>query len=149
MFKTVLDTRCELIGMPISEEVFLPFIPSKVCCGFPSPAEDFPCQPLSLLELAAPRPLSTFIMRVKGDSMRDAGIPDGSLISVDRSVQAKHGDVVVAAVDGEFTVKRLCLLQGRYLLKPANDSYPVIEVREGQELQVWGVVVACVVVMHK
>ena len=92
----------------------------------------------------APRPVTTFVMRVRGDSMQDAGIRDGSLITVDRSLTARHGDMVVAVVNGEFTVKQLYLRDGRCELHPANEAYPRITFTEGHTLEIWGVVTAAV-----
>lgn len=122
----------------------LPWLEASVRCGFPSPAEDCAVQVFNLMEHIAPRPVTTFMMRVSGDSMQDAGIRDGSLIAVDRSLSAQHGDVVVAVVDGEFTVKQLYLRNGRCELHPANDAYPPIILRSGHTLEVWGVVTAAV-----
>lgn len=113
-------------------------------CGFPSPAEDLPTEPFNLMELIAPRPVTTFMMRVSGDSMQDAGIVDGGLIAVDRSLQARHGDIVVAVLNGEFTVKQLYQREGCWELHPANDAYPSITFKDGNELEIWGVVTAAV-----
>jgi len=87
---------------------------------------------------------STFFVRAKGNSMVDAGIFDGSLLVVDRSLSPGIGDIVIAVVDGEMTVKRLGWRNGQYVLKPENSSYPEIQLKEGQELQVWGVVTSTV-----
>lgn len=83
-------------------------------------------------------------MRVRGDSMQDAGIRDGGLIVVDRSLQARHGDIVVAVVNGEFTVKQLYQRDGRCELHPANEVYPIITFKDGNTLEIWGVVTASV-----
>lgn len=72
--------------------------------------------------------------------MKDAGICDGSLICVDRSIKPQPGHVVVASIDGEFTVKQLAVKNGVYYLKAANEAYPAFEFKEGQEMQIWGVV---------
>jgi DNA polymerase V len=117
---------------------------SSVRCGFPSPAQDCALRPFNLMEHIAPRPVSTFMLRVRGDSMQDAGIRDGGLIVVDRSLQAGHGDMVVAVVDGEFTVKQLYLRDGRCELHPANEAYPTISIPPESTLEIWGVVTAAV-----
>ncbi|MGA0032216.1 MAG: LexA family protein, partial [Burkholderiales bacterium] len=85
-------------------------------------------------------PEATFFMRVKGDSMTGAGIHDGDLLVVDRSLEPASGRVVVAALDGELTVKRLQRRQGRITLKSENPAYPAITVGEDRDLQIWGVV---------
>lgn len=79
-------------------------------------------------------------MRVRGPSMRDAGIDDGDYVVIDRSLEAKHGNVVLAVIDGEFTIKRLFRRAGRVKLQAANPTFTDIEFRDGQELIVWGVV---------
>lgn len=111
-----------------------------VQCGFPSPAEDHTGQRLDLTELLVRQPDATFFMRVRGPSMRDAGIDDGDYVVVDRSISPAHGQIVVAVVDGEFTIKRL-YRRGRHVrLEAENPTFPNIELRDGQELVVWGVV---------
>lgn len=115
-------------------------IPATVQCGFPSPAEDHAQQRLDLNTLLIHQPDATFFMRVRGHSMRDAGIEDGDFVVIDRSVQPKHGHVIVAVVDGEFTIKRLYSKRGTVRLIAANPTFPNIEFKDGQELTVWGVV---------
>lgn len=114
--------------------------PSTVQCGFPSPAEDHAQKRLDLNELLINQPDATFFMRVRGPSMRDAGIDDGDYVVIDRSIEAKHGQVVLAVVDGEFTIKRLFRRAGRIKLQAANPTFSDIEFRDGQELTIWGVV---------
>ena len=87
----------------------LPLFVSKVSAGFPSPAQDYVEQTLDLNELCIKRPAATFFVRVEGESMIEAGIFHNDILVVDRSVKPVHGDIVVAQVDGEFTVKELCL----------------------------------------
>lgn len=115
-------------------------IPATVQCGFPSPAEDHAQQRLDLNTLLIHQPDATFFMRVRGQSMRDAGIEDGDFVVIDRSVQPKHGHVIVAVVDGEFTIKRLYSKKGAVRLVAANPTFPDIDFKDGQELIVWGVV---------
>lgn len=131
-------------SQPATTSLQLPFIEASVRCGFPSPADDVPGKLFDLMAHIAPRPVSTFIMRVRGDSMQDAGIRDGCLITVDRSLSAKHGDIVLAIVDGEFTVKQLYRRDGCCELHPANDAYPRITFGMENTLEVWGVVTACI-----
>lgn len=122
----------------------LPLYTSKVEAGFPSPADDYTEGRLSLDEHLVAHRDATFFVRAKGNSMVDAGIFDGSLLVVDRSLNPSIGDIVIAVVDGEMTVKRLAQRNGQYVLKPENPAYPEIHLKEGQELQVWGVVTSTV-----
>lgn len=114
--------------------------PTTVQCGFPSPAEDHAQKRLDLNELLVQQADATFFMRVRGPSMRDAGIDEGDYVVIDRSIEAKHGHIVLAVIDGEFTIKRLFRRAGRVKLQAANPTFADIEFRDGQELAVWGVV---------
>jgi DNA polymerase V len=113
---------------------------SKVPAGFPSPADDYIEGKLDLNEHLIKHKAATFFVRVTGDSMLGAGIHDGDLLIVDRSLEAQDKSVVVAVVNGEFTVKRIKKEQGRVWLVPENKNYQPMEMLEGSELEVWGVV---------
>ncbi|HHH76127.1 MAG TPA: translesion error-prone DNA polymerase V autoproteolytic subunit [Phycisphaerae bacterium] len=113
---------------------------SAVEAGFPSPADDYVETLLDLNEHLVPNPVATFFLRVSGDSMMSAGIFDGDLIIVDRAVQPRDGDIVVAALYGELTVKRIRLGDGQLLLEPDNSAYPAIEVPAEADFHIWGVV---------
>lgn len=115
-----------------------------VRAGFPSPAQDFAVNRLDLSALLVTHPQATYLLRVAGTSMRDAGIDDGDTLVVDRAIKPRHGHVVVAVVDGDFTVKHLHLRAGRLCLKAANPSFPDIVPKDGQTVEVWGVVSACI-----
>lgn len=117
----------------------IPFFSDPVKAGFPSPAQDYIERTLDLNELCIRHPNATFFVRVEGDSMLEAGIHDGDVLVVDRSIDAEHGDIVVAAVGGEFTVKELCTRPTLQLL-PRNAMYEPIRLRDGDELNVFGVV---------
>ena len=117
---------------------------SRVQAGFPSPAEDHQVERIDLLRELVRHPQATFMLRVRGDSMRDAGIFDGTVVLVDKAVRPKHGHVVIAVVDGEFTCKRLGMRGGRMALHAANPAFADWHPSEGQTLEVWGVVVACI-----
>ncbi|MCE3000986.1 MAG: LexA family protein [Betaproteobacteria bacterium] len=117
-----------------------PLCAGRVAAGFPSPATDHLDRRLDLNEHLLLHPQATFFMRVKGDSMIGAGIHDGDLLIVDRSLEATSGRVVVAALDGELTVKRLRRRRGRVVLQPENPAYPEIPVSEEHSLDIWGVV---------
>lgn len=117
-----------------------PLAGSRVEAGFPSPAEDFLDRPLDLNEYLIGNPAATFFVRVSGDSMRGAGIHHSDILIVDRSLDAEEGSVVIAVVDGDMVVKRLRRLGGRVQLVAENPNYPPIELSEGQDCTVWGVV---------
>ena len=123
----------------------LPLLGRLVPAGFPSPADDYLEGEIDLGRYLIERPAATFLMRVAGDSMSGAGILDGDLVVVDRSVEARPSHVVVAVVAGQMTLKRLRRLRdGRLLLKAENPAYPSVVVGEGHPAEVWGVVVGCV-----
>lgn len=113
---------------------------NAVPAGFPSPADDYVQQRLSLDEHLVRHKESTFFMRVSGESMRGLGIFDGDLLVVDRSVPAAHGCVVIAVMDGEFTVKQLLRTPAGQVLRAAHPDYPDIPVKPGQDFAIWGVV---------
>lgn len=118
----------------------IPSFLSAIKAGFPSPAEDYIEKKLDINELVVQHPAATFFVKVEGDSMIEAGIFSGDILVVDRSIEAKSGKIVVAIVNGEFTVKRLKIdSKGVYLL-PENPKYPPIHVGEGTECSIWGVV---------
>jgi DNA polymerase V len=112
----------------------------RVEAGFPSPADDYVETTLDLNEVLVGDETSTFFVRVAGTSMTDIGIHDGDTIIVDRSIEPSDGDVVVAALDGELTVKRYEVRSGRPLLIPESATHDPIPVEPGQSFVVWGVV---------
>jgi DNA polymerase V len=116
----------------------LPLVSASVEAGFPSPADDHLERGIDLNEELIRNPAATFLVRVKGESMRDAGIDSGDILVVDRSVIPSDRGIVVAMIDGEFTVKRFRKRNGRVTLEAENPSFPAIEVGEDQELTIWG-----------
>lgn len=131
------------IFVPISgaPRLALPLDAVKISAGFPSPAADYEEKRLDINEYLVRNPVSTFFFAVQGDSMEGAEIFDGDILVVDKSVRPAHGHIVVAFVDGERLVKRLYRRAGRVALVAENPHYPTLEIREGQQLDVWGVVV--------
>lgn len=123
-----------------------PLFLSRVPAGFPSPADDYLEGKLDLNEHLIQHKAATFFVRVSGSSMEGAGIFDGDLLIVDRALETKHKSIVVAVVNGEFTVKRIKKEKGRVWLIPENDKFKPIELKEGTECEVWGVVTN---VIHK
>lgn len=119
----------------------LPIDTVKVSAGFPSPAADYEESRLDINEYLVRNPVSTFFFPVQGDSMVGAEIHDGDILVVDKSVRACHGHIVIAFIDGQRLVKRLYNRAGRVALLAENPGYPPLEIKEGMELLVWGVVV--------
>jgi DNA polymerase V len=118
----------------------LPLFGSRIPAGFPSPADDDLEGAIDLNEQLIRHPAATFFLRVQGDSMMHAGIRDGDLLVVDRSREAKSGSIVVAAVDGELTLKRLKIEGERVWLVPENPDYVPLEIQGEMGLMIWGVV---------
>jgi DNA polymerase V len=108
--------------------------------GFPSPATDYMTQAIDLNKELVRHPAATFYGRVVGDSMIDAGVEEGDILVIDKSLEARDGDMAVCFVDGEFTLKHLKFHDGGLTLVPANESYPSIEVGDGSDFIMWGVV---------
>jgi len=121
-----------------------PLYSHSISAGFPSPADDYIQDRLDLNQLLVNNKAATFFLRVKGDSMVNAGIHHGDIIVVDRSVQPAPRSIVVAVVDGELTVKRLITRNGSAELHAENPKYAPICLQEGQELTIWGVVTSSV-----
>ena len=116
-----------------------------VRAGFPSPADDFTVKRHDLNELLITHPQATFFWRVRGTSMAGAGITDGDILIVNRALTPLHGDIVVAEVDNDFTVKYLHKRAGRVKLRAADATFPdIVFEREGQQLVVVGVVTATI-----
>ena len=122
----------------------IPLISFRMPAGFPSPANDYIEEGLDLNCFLVQHKEASFMFTIEGDSMRDAGILDGDKVIVDRSVSARHGCIVIAIVNGDYTVKRLYKRGKRIELHPANPAFQPIVFDAGQELQIWGVVVGSV-----
>ena len=144
--KNKIEHKFFSLEISAKEKIRLPIFQESVSAGFPSPAQDYIENSLDLNELMIKHPSSTFFVRVQGESMRGAGIFSGDILVVDRSLEAANGKIIVAIINGEFTVKRLVLGHESIHLVPANASYPVINVHPDQDFQVWGVVTY---VIHK
>lgn len=127
----------------MENKVEIPLYSGKIPAGFPSPADEYMEDTLDLNDYLISNKTATFFARVEGDSMINAGIFAGDILVVDRSIEPKQNDIVVAAVDNEFTVKRLCLRKGIRLI-PENHNYAPIQLRGNIELLIWGVVTSIV-----
>ncbi len=119
-------------------------IRNRVCAGFPSPAEDLGAQRIDLTQVLITHPQATYFLRASGHSMVEAGIFDNDILVVDRAIKPRNNHIVVAVVDGDFTVKQLYQRQGRIKLKAANPTFADIVPRDGQTLEIWGVVTSSI-----
>jgi DNA polymerase V len=130
------------IDAPLIE---IPLYLTPASCGFPSPAQDYVEQTIDLNQHCVSHPAATFYVKASGHSMVEEGINDGDMLVIDRAITARHGDIVLACLDGEFTVKKL-QVQPVPALLPGNPDFPPIYPQEGQELDIFGVVTF---VLHK
>jgi DNA polymerase V len=121
-----------------------PLFLTRVPAGFPSPADDYMEGNLDLNTHLIKHPSATFFVRVVGDSMKDAGIHTGDILVVDRSLEADDNKIVIAAVNGELTVKRIMKTSGALFLVSDNPEYSPIPICEDMDFAVWGVV-TCVI----
>lgn len=131
---TVFAVQEEPLPCPI------PYYGCKVQAGFPSPADDYLESHLDLNQLVITHPAATFFVRAAGDSMTGAGIASGDLLVVDRSLKPTHGRIVIAAINGELTVKRLYLGEHGAQLRAENPRYAPIPLTEDLDAVIWGVV---------
>jgi len=123
-----------------STHMLVPYALEKISAGFPSPAQDYVDKALDMNEHLIKNATSTFIVKVASLSMLNAGIDIDDELIVDRSLDAKHGDIVISLIDNEFTVKRLMIDEKGQWLKAENPDYKNIYLADGQELIIWGVV---------
>lgn len=122
----------------------LPLFEVPVKAGFPSPADDYLEQNLDLNEHLIAHPAATFFVRVDGDSMTGAGIYKEDILIVDRSLEPTNGKIVIAVINGEFTVKRIRITPGKVFLDPENPNYKTMEINPNSDFRVWGVVTFCI-----
>jgi DNA polymerase V len=121
-----------------------PLYACKISAGFPSPADDYLESNLNLNHHLIKHPAATFFLRVEGDSMIGAGIHQGDLLVVDRSLEPTDGKIIIAVLDGDLTVKRLKIKNGVHILMPENKNYPPITIREEMNFSIWGVVTSVI-----
>ena len=137
----------QILTAEVSEEILLPFFTEGIRAGFPSPATDYEEEAIDLNKTLIKHRDATFLARVKGDSMIDAGYSPGDILVVDKSLEAQDGDIVVAYVDGGFTIKELDLSEkskGIIWLVPHNTAYERIRITPEQTSLIWGVVTYCI-----
>lgn len=122
-----------------TKDIKLSLYQSSISAGFPSPADDFVERKLDLNEHLIKHPAATFFVRVRGSSMHNSGISDGDLLIVDRSLDPRDKSIVIALVEGEFTLKRVHLIKNKLYLVPENSNYDPIEITEEMDFIIWGV----------
>ena len=124
-----------------SSTLLIPLVKETISAGFPSPAEDYLDLGIDLNKYLIKNPISTFFVRVSGNSMNNAGIYNNDLLIIDRSINPNPGDIVIALLDGEFTLKRLIKEKNNYYLKADKENYPAINLYEYVDIQIWGVAI--------
>jgi len=125
---------------PSPIRISVPLATSSVAAGFPSPADDYLERPLDFNELLIQNPAATFAVRIAGESMTGAGLFPNDIAVVDRSLPPKNGSIVMALVDGEFTIKRYRVTGNKIWLQAENPKYKDIIISEGSALEIWGVI---------
>ncbi len=125
-------------------QMALPVVQQGISAGFPSPADDFLDLSIDLNKELIKHPYATFYGRVSGDSMIGAGLDDGDLLVIDKSIEPRDGKIAVCFVDGEFTVKRIKIEAEAIWLVPENDKYKPIKVTEDNEFVIWGIVTSVI-----
>lgn len=138
--KTKLNGISSITLVNPTTTMHIPLALEKVAAGFPSPAQDYVDKTLDMNEHLIQNEAATFIVKVASLSMRDAGIDIDDELVVDRSIEAKHEDIVIALIDNEFTVKRLMIEADSRWLKAENPEFSDIHLKDGQEMIIWGVV---------
>ena len=136
-----MKTKLEIYSADLSTQLNLLYADDGIRAGFPSPAQDYTTEAIDLNKELIRHPATTFYAKAVGDSMKDRGIDDGDLLVIDKSIEPEDGDIVVAYIDGEFTLKTVktdpqneCVW-----LVPANRNYPPIKVTEDNSFLIWGV----------
>lgn len=130
----------DIFSADTETELELKFVESGISAGFPSPALDFVDLSIDLNKHLIKHPSATFYGRVKGVSLKDAGIDDGDLLIIDRSLQPINGKIAVCYIDGEFTAKRIKISKKEIWLIPENENYQPIKVTEESDFVIWGIV---------
>lgn len=138
------NNKLEFFIPDVSQELKLPLVDAFINAGFPSPADDYLDQKLDLNHLLIKNPSSTFFARVRGNSMIDAGIHDGDILIIDKSLEPKQTSVLVCLMDGEFTVKKIMKSNGDFYLMPQNKDFKPIKIEKNSNFRLWGVVTYCI-----
>lgn len=130
----------EIYSSAVHTELSLPMLPFGISAGFPSPALDFVDISIDLNKHLIDHPSATYYGRVQGESMKNAGINDGDLIIIDKSIEPSNGKIAVCYLDGEFTLKRIKIDSTGLWLMPENEAYSPIQITEDNNLTIWGIV---------
>jgi DNA polymerase V len=138
--KLSTSSNLEFFSANVDSVLRLPMAEGGIAAGFPSPAQDYVDLKIDLNKELIANPSSTFYARVKGNSMIDAGISDGDILVIDKSLQPHDGDTAVCFIDGEFTLKYIRIEPDGVYLVPANPAFPVIKVNEDNHFYIWGIV---------
>ena len=133
--------KIEIFNSANEVALSLPFVVNGISAGFPSPALDFEDARIDLNKELIKHPQSTYYGRVKGVSLKNAGIDDGDIMVIDKSLPPSHGKIAVCFLDGEFTAKRILIENDKVILMPENDDYKPIIVTPENDFVVWGIVV--------
>jgi len=140
-----MNTKIQTVHTPdLSTKHHQPLFETRVSAGFPSPATDYEEDKLDLNKHLIKHPAATFFVRAIGDSMVGAGIHCGDLLVVDRSLEPRDKNVVIAVVNGELTVKRIRIRKKKITLEPENKNYSTQQIKEDMEFEVWGVVTSVI-----
>lgn len=134
------DQQLTFFNPNFDSKIKIPFMKGGVSAGFPSPAADFMENNIDLNKELSENPLATFYIKVKGNSMINAGINDKDVLVVDRSIEPRNNAIAICFIDGEFTVKRIQVAQDCLYLMPENPNYQPIKVTEENQLIIWGMV---------
>lgn len=140
-YKLHSSNNLDIYSAITDSELKLPYIENGISAGFPSPALDFIDLSIDLNKHLIKHPSATFYGRVKGESMKDAGIHDGDLLVIDKSIEPKDNKIAVCYIDGEFTLKRIHFENNICWLLPANDKYKPIRVTPENDFLIWGIVI--------
>ena len=135
-----MNTSVKILIPDLSSHISLPYANAGIQAGFPSPAQDYITESIDLNREIVTHPAATFYGRVSGDSMIEEGIEPGDIIVIDRSLEPADGDLAVCCLDGEFTLKRICLRPGEIWLQPSNEAFDPILVTPDNSFEIWGVV---------
>lgn len=140
LLKLHTGSKLEIYSASTETELELPMLPTDISAGFPSPALDFVEISIDLNKQLIEHPAATYYGRVQGESMRDAGINDGDLLIIDKSIEPVDGKIAVCFLNGEFTLKRIKIDKKGLWLIPENDRYKPIKVEEHNDFKIWGIV---------
>lgn len=130
----------DIFSANTATELDLPYVDEGISAGFPSPALDFVDLTIDLNKHLIKHPAATFYGRVKGDSLKNAGISNDDLLIIDRSLEPTNGKIAICYIDGEFTAKRIIITKDEIWLVPENENYKPIRVTEENDFLIWGIV---------